>query len=116
MSNKSKYKPPNKLQKVLQEMSPEERAALAEWARQYQKVQPELQRMAATAKEIHRRMVEAPQWSIVEGEPLPGAEKPSLPDDLWNTGGPTINYVDHIEPIANSDAPHGAPATERNGQ
>jgi hypothetical protein len=107
VSGKSKYKHPNKIQKVLKEMSPEERAALRDWAEQYKKVQPEMERMAKAAKEIHRQMVDAPTWRVVEGQPLPGAEKPSLPTDLWNTGGPTINYVDHIEPIANEVSTDG---------
>ena len=99
MSNKSKRKVP----KGLASMSPKERAALADFARQYQKALPEMERMAKTAKEIHHAMVNAPTWSVLDGKPPPGVEKPSLPTDPWNTGGPTINYVDHIEPIANSE-------------
>ena len=95
MSSKSKRKQP----KGLASMSREERVALADWAKRFRSVLPEIQRMGLTAKEIHKQMIEAPQWQIAEGTPVLDGEKPSLPSDPWNTGGPTVNYVDHIEPI-----------------
>jgi len=83
----------------LARLTPEQRGALADWARAMQAAAPRIQEIGKTAKDIRDAIVNAPQWRIVEGEPLPGHEIPTETVDPWNTGGPTVNYVDHIEPI-----------------
>lgn len=84
--------------KNLDKLTPEQRAALATWMRDMRKMLPAMQELERTAKSVYQAILDAPTWTIVEGEPMPGNE-PSV-EQLWNVGAPQVNYVDHIEPIA----------------
>lgn len=116
MSNKSKQNRrnggrPNNLHL----MTREQRAAFEKYRKDLKHVAPQLREMAEAAQAVYRKMIEAPTLQIVDGDPPFGeGETPSVPTDLWNIGGPEVNYVDHIEPIGKVSNT-GHVDTERNG-
>lgn len=92
---------------AVRDMNAEELAALNDWATAMRQAMPAMQGMAASARSIRDRMIESPQWQILEGrQPTDETIKPG---DPWRTGAPKINYVDHIETQGDSS---GSPDLE----
>lgn len=74
-------------------MNTEEQVALDDWVKTMKAAAPKIRDVGMVAKAIHRKLITAPEWRVVEGDLSVSAEKPSAPTASWNTGGPTVNYV-----------------------
>ena len=99
--SKRKMKRPN----IPDDMSPEVLAALSQWMRDMQKMMPKIREMGSVAREVHQRLLDAPEWQVVEAEPPPWAETPSNPLTSWNIGAPQVNYVEPgtIKPVGRGE-------------
>jgi hypothetical protein len=80
----------------VQGMSPEELAALNDWAAHMRQAQAHMSSVAKSAKAIHKATIEAPEWGIAVTQDLNDMKDKPL-EAMWNIGGPKVNYVDHIE-------------------
>jgi hypothetical protein len=89
---------PNPLRrKPVSGMDPEQLAALNQWASDFRKVAPKMAELAGSSQAMHKAMLEAPVWRVVEGTPPAGELRPEEVKDPWAIGAPKVNYVDHID-------------------
>lgn len=72
----------------------QQRGALGQYAKDFQTALPHMQAFAKTAQRLHKEMVDAPVWRVVES-PKPGEQQQE--PEMWSVGHAKINYVDHIE-------------------
>lgn len=85
-------------------LTPEQRAALAKYARDMQTAKPQLRHLADTSMQVYQSMLDAQTWHIADA-PLPPDTKEPPEQKVWTIGAPKVNYVDHIDHIEGHDAP-----------
>lgn len=72
----------------------EQRAALEQYQKDFRKALPHITELAVAAKNMHKALVDAPLWSVVQNPKPDGTQdKP----ELWSVGHAKVNYVDHIK-------------------
>jgi hypothetical protein len=75
----------------LSKLTPDQRAALAQFAKDAQSVAPQWEDMQRAARTVFEKWLRSPQFHANEG-PL----SQELPDQSW-TGAPEINYVESFD-------------------
>ena len=85
-------------------LTPEQRAALAKYAKDMQMAKPQLKHLADTSRQIYQSMLDAQTWRIADA-PLPPDTKEPPEQQVWAIGAPKVNYVDRIDHIEDRDAP-----------
>lgn len=72
----------------------EQKSALGKFQTDVQTALPHMQEMARTAQALHRNMINAPVWKILD-TPRPD-DVPEQPQE-WTVGHAKVNFVDHIK-------------------
>jgi hypothetical protein len=85
----------------IDELSDEQRAAVAKFRKDVEKVLPHMKTMGQVAKQVYQEFINAPTWHLAEAPKPPGFEDP--PSQQWSVGHAKINYVDHIKTSLDGD-------------
>lgn len=71
----------------------EQKQALGKFQDDLKTALPRMQDMARTAQKLHRSMVDAPVWRVLDTPKPDEIEAP----EMWSVGHAQVNYVEHIE-------------------
>lgn len=74
-------------------LSGEQQQVLGKFQKDLQTAMPHMVQMANTAKRLHKSMVDAPFWRVLETPKPDEVEEP----EVWTVGHAQVNYVDHIK-------------------
>jgi len=83
------------------ELTPEQRAAVAKFKKDVKKVLPHIRTMGQVAKQVHQEFINAPTWYLAEAPKPYGFQEP--PPQQWSVGHAKINYVDHVKTHQDGD-------------
>ena len=86
---------------VSDQLSDEQRAAIAKFTKDVKKAMPHITTIGQVAKQMHQELINAPTWYLAQAPKPPGFADP--PPEQWSVGHAKVNYVDHIETSQDGD-------------
>lgn len=85
----------------IDELSDEQRAAVAKFRKDVRKALPHIATIGNVAKGVYQEFIDAPGWHLGQAPKPCGFEDP--PSEQWSVGHAKVNYVDHIETSQDGD-------------
>lgn len=79
----------------IDELSDEQRAAVAKFRKDVTKAAPHIATIGHVAKGVYQEFIDAPGWHLAEAPKPAGFCDP--PPEQWSVGHAQVNYVDHIK-------------------